>query len=57
MIVIKDLMRISSFQSLKSLRLFSTDGLKTILYDLHIEKGGKMVPFAGYQLPVQVYLY
>ena len=27
--------------------------LKTPLYDVHIEEGGKIVPFAGYLLPVQ----
>lgn len=27
--------------------------LKTPLYDVHVEEGGKMVPFAGYLLPVQ----
>ena len=26
---------------------------KTPLYDLHVELGGRMVPFAGYLLPVQ----
>ncbi|MCB2134987.1 MAG: glycine cleavage system aminomethyltransferase GcvT, partial [Rhodobacteraceae bacterium] len=26
---------------------------RTVLYDLHIELGGKMVPFAGYEMPVQ----
>jgi len=26
---------------------------KTALYDLHVSLGGKMVPFAGYSLPVQ----
>ena len=26
---------------------------KTPLYDLHVELGGKMVPFAGYAMPVQ----
>jgi aminomethyltransferase len=26
--------------------------LKTSCYDLHIEAGGKMVPFAGYEMPV-----
>jgi aminomethyltransferase len=32
----------------------STDNLeKTAFYDLHISLGGKMVPFAGYHLPVQ----
>lgn len=29
------------------------DSLKTPLYDLHVELGGKMVPFAGYAMPVQ----
>ena len=27
--------------------------IKTPLYDCHIEAGGKIVPFAGYLLPVQ----
>jgi len=32
----------------------NTDDLKrTPLYDLHLELGGKMVPFAGYLMPVQ----
>ena len=26
---------------------------KTPLYDVHVEEGGKVVPFAGYLLPVQ----
>ena len=26
---------------------------KTPLYDVHVAEGGKMVPFAGYLLPVQ----
>ncbi|MDR2780001.1 MAG: hypothetical protein LBB28_02630 [Synergistaceae bacterium] len=26
---------------------------KTPLYDIHVSSGGKMVPFAGYTLPVQ----
>lgn len=26
--------------------------VKTALYDLHVEIGGDMVPFAGYELPV-----
>ncbi|MEQ8653496.1 MAG: glycine cleavage system aminomethyltransferase GcvT [Kiloniellales bacterium] len=29
------------------------DVLRTPLYDLHVELGGKMVPFAGYAMPVQ----
>jgi aminomethyltransferase len=29
------------------------DILKTALYDLHLELGAKMVPFAGYSMPVQ----
>jgi aminomethyltransferase len=31
----------------------STNLLHTALYDLHIELGARMVPFAGYQMPVQ----
>lgn len=27
--------------------------LKTPLFDLHVEQGAKMVPFAGYEMPVQ----
>lgn len=39
-------------------RNFSTspqlrDGSKTELYDFHVAKGGKIVDFAGYALPVQ----
>jgi len=30
-----------------------TNLLKTALYSLHIELGARMVPFAGYQMPVQ----
>lgn len=30
-----------------------TELLRTPLYDLHVELGGKMVPFAGYEMPVQ----
>ncbi len=26
---------------------------KTILYDIHVRHGGKMVPFAGYAMPIQ----
>ncbi|CAM8982647.1 unnamed protein product [Rhodiola kirilowii] len=26
---------------------------KTILYDFHVAHGGKMVPFAGYSMPIQ----
>ena len=28
--------------------------VKTAFYELHKSLGGKMVPFAGYELPVQV---
>ncbi|MDJ0832408.1 MAG: glycine cleavage system aminomethyltransferase GcvT [Gammaproteobacteria bacterium] len=31
----------------------SEELLKTALYDLHVELGAKMVPFAGYAMPVQ----
>ena len=30
-----------------------TDLLRTPLFDLHVELGAKMVPFAGYEMPVQ----
>ena len=30
----------------------NAEGIKTALYDFHIQNQGKMVPFAGYQLPV-----
>lgn len=30
-----------------------TEGKKTPLYDVHVKYGGKIVPFAGYLLPVQ----
>lgn len=30
-----------------------TDLLKTPLYDLHLKLGARMVPFAGYEMPVQ----
>lgn len=26
---------------------------KTALYDIHVAAGAKMVPFAGYEMPVQ----
>ena len=35
-------------------RQFTTEKLeKTAFYDLHVSLGGKIVPFAGYSLPVQ----
>ena len=40
----------------RSKKCFSTsasDPVRTALYDLHVENGGKMVDFAGYYLPVQ----
>ena len=30
-----------------------TEDLRTPLYDLHVERGAKMVTFAGYQMPLQ----
>ena len=30
-----------------------TDLLHTVLYDFHVNQGGKIVPFAGYAMPVQ----
>jgi aminomethyltransferase len=37
----------------RSLTDHATEPRKTALYALHVELGGKMVPFAGYALPVQ----
>ncbi|XP_060597127.1 aminomethyltransferase, mitochondrial-like [Ruditapes philippinarum] len=34
-------------------RFASTNLLRTCLYDFHVENGGKMVPFAGWEMPVQ----
>lgn len=34
-------------------RVTMSDLQQTPLYDLHLELGGKMVPFAGYSMPVQ----
>ncbi|KAK9864651.1 hypothetical protein WJX84_008674 [Apatococcus fuscideae] len=36
-------------------RGFASDAdlLKTPLYDLHVKEGGKMVPFAGWSMPIQ----
>ena len=31
----------------------ATELLKTPLHDLHVELGARMVPFAGYSMPVQ----
>lgn len=37
-----------------AVRCFSTAGLKqTLIHDVHVEDGGKMVDFAGYAMPVQ----
>lgn len=33
--------------------MVSEEVLKTVFYDLHVELGAKMVPFAGYSMPVQ----
>lgn len=50
------ILRVRSFAGLnnKINRQFSAEsgGLKTRLYDMHVKLGGKIVPYAGYQLPV-----
>jgi aminomethyltransferase len=47
-----------SLSSKLSLRSLSNEKLvKTSFYDLHVSLGGKMVPFAGYELPVQYEKY
>ncbi|KAM8716834.1 hypothetical protein ACLKA7_003671 [Drosophila subpalustris] len=37
----------------QGLRHASTEGERTALYDFHVRKGGKIVNFGGYALPVQ----
>jgi len=38
----------------RALRRFSSGEVKTTpLFDYHVSIGGKMVPFAGYNMPVQ----
>lgn len=53
----RSMIRLSNKPALLAQRRFfsGTDGdlVKTSLYDLHLQLGGKMVPFAGYNLPVQ----
>eukprot|EP00095_Tigriopus_kingsejongensis_P000803 maker-scaffold629_size122686-snap-gene-0.26 protein:Tk00803 transcript:maker-scaffold629_size122686-snap-gene-0.26-mRNA-1 annotation:"PREDICTED: aminomethyltransferase " len=44
---------ISKRSTYLSLRLASSAAQKTCLYDFHVAKGGKMVDFAGYLMPVQ----
>ena len=36
----------------RSMATSSESLVKTALYDMHVELGGDMVPFAGYELPV-----
>jgi len=43
----------SSKPNLKWRYSMSENLLRTPLYDLHLSLGGKMVPFAGYEMPVQ----
>lgn len=45
----------ASHSRILAARQFSSSAplIRTALYDLHMELGGKMVPFAGYELPVQ----
>ena len=50
------LQRTLASRAARATRLFSAAPEKlerTALYDLHLQLGGKMVPFAGYALPVQ----
>ncbi len=48
-------LRTTIIPATKNVRGFaaSASEVKTAFYDLHLELGGKMVPFAGYTLPVQ----
>jgi hypothetical protein len=51
-----NLSRSASSASIGARRMLAAPAEKlerTALYDLHLARGGKMVPFAGYELPVQ----
>lgn len=59
---LQKLIKIKPWTSLGSSARFSTSrqlkqqedgGKKTALYDFHVSRGGKVVNFAGYALPVQ----
>jgi aminomethyltransferase len=43
----------AGFQQTQLRQFASGDLLKTTLYDWHVAKGAKMVPFAGYSMPIQ----
>lgn len=47
--------RLANLGKTISVRFFASDSKNavTALYNLHLEKGGKMVNFGGYLLPVQ----
>ena len=42
-----------SLFNLLNARFGSTEVKKTPLYEFHVANGGKMTPFAGYNLPLQ----
>ena len=41
-----------NFAATASLAAAEEEPKRTALYDFHVQKGGKMVPFAGYAMPV-----
>nr|CCA19961.1 unnamed protein product [Albugo laibachii Nc14] len=43
----------AALQRIRSASASSSELKRTPLYDLHLERGGKMVNFAGYSMPVQ----
>ena len=46
------LQRLAKNVGKRSMATSSEPLVKTALYDMHVELGGDMVPFAGYELPV-----
>lgn len=47
---------IGNYKNCLQTRCFASkveDGKKTVLYDFHVAHGGKIVPFAGWSMPVQ----
>jgi aminomethyltransferase len=49
----REALKSRSICSLRKCSSQSQPPKKTALYDFHVKEGGKMVPFAGYLMPVQ----
>lgn len=54
MLSFQKIAQLGSRNTFTQIRRFASNDLKrTCLYDLHVENGGKIVPFAGWEMPVQ----